>query len=170
MRYYKIAIIVALLVACGKKMRPLEKPFSSLPELAEYHLRCIETNDGACLNARLLTFTEFHRSVYSELPEAKDKIGNISEDVYWGWTLPDRKKAVKKLLENFGGKKLIGFTLGQPKKIMKLEGLRIHRDIPVTAEWFDSKENQRIFMTTPDFLKAVVEIDGGYKIWNMTYE
>ncbi len=155
-------------VACGKKVPPLAEPFGSVQELAEHHLRCIEANDGQCLNTRLLTFSEFRNSVYQQLPEAKD--GSIAENDYWGWTLPDRQKGTKKLFERFGGLKLIKMTVGQPKKILKLDGIRIHRDLPLYAEFLDKKENKTVTLINSEILKAVVEVNGGFKLWNIAYE
>jgi hypothetical protein len=117
---------------------------------------------------RLLTFSEFHKSVYQQLPEAKD--GSISETDYWGWTLPDRQKAVRKLFMNHGGQKLLSVTVGEPTKVLRLDGLKIHRDIPLTAEWLDEKTGKKNILSTRELLKAVVEIQGQYKLWNSNYE
>ncbi len=155
-------------VACGKKNIPLVQPFASVNEMAEHHLRCIEANDAQCLNSRLLNFKEFHDSVYSHLPEAKD--GSIAENDYWGWTLPDRQKAFKKLIERFGGLKLVSFSVGEPKKVLKLDGIRLHRDIHLYAEFFDAKENKKVTLASADVLKAVVEVNGDFKLWSTTYE
>ncbi len=157
-------------MACGKKNIPLNGAFDKVTALAEHQLRCLETNDVACFNRGLLTYQEFHDSVYQYLPEGKDKVANISEDVYWGWTLPDRKKAVKKLFEQFGGMKLVSFTVGTPKKILNLDSMKLHRDIPLDVEWLDAKQNKKAFIHSTEILKAVVEVNGQYKLWNMTYE
>jgi hypothetical protein len=165
----KIPIILLLIfVACGKKLPPLVEPFGTVEELTAHHLRCIEANDAKCINTRLLSYSEFHNSVYASLPEAKD--GTVSENDYWGWTLPDRQKAVRKLLMDFGGKKLVKVTVGEPSKILRLSGLKILRDIPVTAEWLDEKTGKKNVLVTRELLKAVVELNGQYKLWNLNYE
>lgn len=155
-------------VACGKKNIPLDQPFASIKNLAEHHLRCIEENSPQCLTGRLLTKQEFHNSVYQYLPEAKD--GTISESDYWGWTLPDRQKAFKKLFEQYGGMKLTKLTVGEPKKVLRLGGINVHRDIPLYAEFFDTRENKTVTLISSDILKAVVEVNGEFKLWNTTYE
>lgn len=161
-------ILLLIFVACGKKLPPLVEPFATVEELATHHLRCIEANDAKCINSRLLSYSEFHESVYQQLPEAKD--GTISEQDYWGWTLPDRQKAVRKLLMNYGGQKLAKVAVGEPVKILRLSGLKILRDIPVTAEWLDEKTGKKNVLVTREFLKAVIEINGQYKLWNLNYE
>lgn len=166
----KIITIIALtaFMACGKKAIPLKNGFASIEVLAEHHLNCIATNDTACLNSQLLSFAEFHSSVYPYLPEAKD--GSIAENDYWGWTLPDRQKAVKKLFERFGGKRPTSLKVGQPKKVMQLGPLKLHRDIPLSVVWTDEKSNKSETLSTSEILKAVVEIQGQYKLWNIMYE
>jgi hypothetical protein len=165
----KIAIILLLIfVACGKKLPALVEPFGTVEELTAHHLRCVEANDAKCINTRLLSYSEFHNSVYASLPEAKD--GTVSENDYWGWTLADRQKAVRKLLMNYGGQKLVKVTVGEPSKILRLSGLKILRDIPVTAEWLDEKTGKKNVLVTRELLKAVVELNGQYKLWNMNYE
>jgi hypothetical protein len=165
---HRIILTLIILLACGKKLPPLNEPFGSIQELAQHHLRCVEANDEKCLNARLLGFAEFHNSVYAQLPEAKD--GSISETDYWGWTLLDRQKAVRKLLMNYGGQKLLSVTVGEPTKVLRLDGLKIHRDIRLTAEWLDEKTGKKNILSTRELLKAVVEIQGKYKLWNSNYE
>lgn len=169
---HRIANILCILafVSCGKKVAPLHDPFTSLNALSEHHLHCIELNQIECLFGRLLSYKEFTTSVYASLPEGKDPVANISPDVYWGWILPDRKKGLKKLFERFGGMKLLNFTLGEPKKVMKLDGIRIHRDIPLTAEFFDAKGNKKHTLASSEILKAVVEVNGEFKLWNTNYE
>jgi hypothetical protein len=165
----EIAIILLLIfVACGKKLPPLVEPFGTVEELTAHHLRCIEANDAKCINTRLLSYAEFHNSVYASLPEAKD--GTVSENDYWGWTLADRQKAVRKLLMDFGGKKLLSFVTGEPTKVLRLEGVKILRDIPLTAEWLDEKTGKKSTLSTREILKAVVELNGQYKLWNSAYE
>ncbi len=161
-------ITLTVFMACGKKSIPLKNGYSSIEALAADHLNCIVANDAACLHSQLLSLAEFHNSVYPYLPEAKD--GSIAENDYWGWTLPDRQKAVKKLLERFGGSKFTSLRIGQPKKVLNLGPLKLHRDVPLYAIWTDEKSKNTETLSTSEILKAVVEINGEYKLWNMTYE
>jgi len=163
-------ILFLAFVACGKKVKPLDHPFADIQGLCEHHLRCIEANNRPCFERSLLTYKEFHDSVYQELPEAKDKVGNISEDVYWAWTLPDRKKSMRKLFDQFGGMKLLETRIGEPKKIIRLENIRLHRDIPVYAVFYSAKENKNVTLISSEIFKAVVEVNGQFKIWSSTYE
>lgn len=169
---YKLPLTLFILtfVSCGKKVPPLHDAFNTLNALAEHHLQCLELNQMECLSGRLLTYKEFTTSVYSSLPEGKDPVADISPDVYWGWILPDRKKGLKKLFERFGGMKLVGYSIGEPKKIMKLDAIRLHRDIPLQAEFLDIKENKKHSLSSSEILKAVVQIKDQYKLWNINYE
>ncbi len=169
---HRLSIILLILafVSCGKKVPPLNDPFESLKALTEHHLHCIELNQVECLSGRLLSYKEFTASIYASLPEGKDPVANISPDVYWGWILPDRKRGIKKLMERFGGMKLVNYTLGEPKRVMKLDGIKLHRDIPLFAEFLDAKDNKKHQLSSSEILKAVVEVDGSFKLWNLTYE
>jgi hypothetical protein len=165
-----IPVLILTFVSCGKKIPTLADAFNSVSALSEHHLHCIELNQIECLSNRLLSYKEFTDSVYASLPEGKDPVANISADVYWGWILPDRKKGLKKLFERFGGMKLVSYTLGEPKKIMKLDRINLQRDIPLQVEFFDMKEKKKHILTSSEILKAVVEVNGQFKLWNLTYE
>lgn len=164
----KILLLLTLFIACGKKLPPLKEGFASLDELAEYHLRCIETGDAECLEKRLLTFAEFRDSVYPVLPEAEQK--TVSLEDYWGWTFPDRRKAVKNYVSGFTGKRLAKFRVADAKKVLRYGRLKIHRDVLVIADWQDKTTGELNTIATRNLLKAVVELEGQFKIWNLVYD
>lgn len=164
----KYLTLILLFVACGKKLPPLKDGFASLEELAEYHLRCIELGDQGCLEKRLLSFTEFRDSVYPVLPEAKQNTVSLND--YWGWTLPDRQKAIKNYFSQFAGKKLLKFQLGDAKKVLKFGPLKIHRDVLIITDWLEKDQKNMQTYATRNLLKAVVELNGQFKIWNMVYD
>lgn len=170
MKKLTIAILITIIVACGRKAPPLSQGFSSIHDLVQYHLDCIQTNDQKCFEGRLISYQEFRNSVYPYLPEANKKVGGISEEDYWGWTLPDRIKATKALFTRFGGAPLVKFTIGVPKKTMNLGAIKLHRDIPLYADFRNPEKNTIHSMITTDFFKAVVEVNGQFKLLNMTYE
>lgn len=165
-----ILILTVSFLSCGKKTVPLTQPFESVKEMVEYHLRCIEKNDAKCFSERLLTYQEFQASVYKELPEGKDKVSNIDQNVYWGWILPDRKKSIKKLFERYGGTKILSYTIGEPKKTMQLDSIKLHRDVPIFVNFQDAKTGKTETLSSAEVFKAIVELNGKFKLWSMNYE
>jgi len=170
MKKLTLTILITIIVACGRKAPPLSKGFASAHELVQHQLNCIQTNDQKCFDAGLITYQEFKISVYPYLPEAKNAAGGISLEDYWGWTVPDRLKAKKALFTRFGGAPLVKFTIGEPKKNMNLGAIKLHRDIPLYADFRNPEKNTIYSMITTDFFKAVVEVNGQFKLLNMTYE
>lgn len=170
MKKLTLALTLLIIVACGRKAPPLSQGFGSIQDLVQYHLNCIQTNDQKAFEARLITQKEFHDSVYPYLPEANQKAGGVAEEDYWAWTIPDRMKATKALFTRFGGAPLVKFTVGDPKKIMKLGAIKLHRDIPIYADFRNPEKGTVHSMITSDFFKAVVEVNGEFKLLNLTYE
>jgi hypothetical protein len=159
---------LSLSLNCGRKIPSLKDGFASIRVVPEYQLAKLAENDKAGFEARLVSRQEFHDSVYQNLPEAKD--ASIDENVYWGWIQPDRLKSVKKIFEAYGGKKLLKFEVGEAKKVIKSGPMRIHRDISVYAE-FQAKDGKSIEkLNTSELFKAIVEVNGKFKLWNMNYE
>ncbi len=165
-----ILIVINALMVCGSKVTPLTGGFSSPKALVEYHLGCIAANDEKCFSSALLTRQEFRSSVYPYLPEAKEKGGGISEADYWAWTVPDRAKAVRAVFTRFGGARLVKVNIEKPRKIIDAGPIRILRDIPIFADFENPQTKTVHSMITTDLFKAVVEIQGKYKLWNSTYE
>lgn len=170
MKRLTLTLMLTIIVACGRKAPPLSQGFASMQELIQHQLNCIETNDQKCFDSALISYQEFKMSVYPFLPEAKKTTGSISLEDYWGWTVPDRIKATKALFARFGGAPLVKFTIGEPKKVMNLGAIRLHRDIPLYADFRNAEKQTIHSMITTDFFKAVVEVNGQFKLLNMTYE
>jgi hypothetical protein len=73
------------------------------------------------------------------------------------------------LFYDFGGKKLKKVTIGEPLKVLKEGSLTIWRDIRVSAE-FESESGNSIKLESADVFKAIVEVNGVFRHWNITYE
>lgn len=164
-----VIITVCFLVGCTK-VAPLKADFDSIRSVVDFHTAQIAANDSTAFTSRLVTAREFHDSIYSHLPEAKDASGRIDENVYWGWLMPDRLKSTKKIFAAYGGLKLTKLEIGEAKKVIKSGSIRIHRDIPVYAEFQDKDGKGIQKLNTTELFKAIVEVNGRFKLWNMNYE
>jgi len=167
----KLPLVIVFTLTSGCiHVPPLKDGFDSIESVAKFHLAQISANNANAFTARLVTRQEFHDSVYQHLPEATDDSGKITESDYWGWLIPDRMKSLKKIFAAFGGLKLIRFQLEAPKKVITTGRIRIHRDIAIHAE-FESHDGKTVQkLSSAELFKAVVEVRGQYKLWNMNYE
>jgi len=108
---------------------------------------------------------EFHDLLYPHLPEK----GTIPEADYWYMVHNDTIKSLAAAMDVFPGARLV--NIGNPAKKVQYGPLIIHRDIPVTVEFPSHVEGvPAIRKTYPDLFKAVVEINGVYRLWNFDFD
>ncbi len=108
---------------------------------------------------------EFHDLLYPHLPEK----GTIPEADYWFMVHNDTIKSLSAAMDVFPGARLV--DIGNPAKKVQYGSLVIHRDIPVTVEFPSRVEGVPATRKTyPDMFKAVVEINGVYRLWNFDFD
>ncbi|MCB1202361.1 MAG: hypothetical protein KDK41_17085 [Leptospiraceae bacterium] len=144
----------------------LDFGYTSIESLIIETFRVVKEQDEKTFDYIRLQDKEFKKLVYPYLPEAKQGITPVD---YWSWLVPDFIKGKKFLFEKMKSDiELV--SIGKPKKILQFGPIKLHRNIPVTLGRPDGRGGYKDTAVYDNIFTAIVEIDGLYRLFNMTVD
>jgi hypothetical protein len=141
----------------------LRSAASSPAELAERFLDAIAEGDLAAARRLLLTFDEYERYIWPELPEA-DPARNLNPAFVWEMTSIRGDAKLRGVIGNLGGRRLeleqLEFTGG----VQQFPGFRLHRSSRLQLrDETGELQSVRLF-------GSVVERDGQFRIFSFNFD
>jgi hypothetical protein len=129
--------------------------YSSANNLATAALKAIADSSSSELAALLVTKDIYRDVIWKTLPA--EEIGNMSVEMAWEWVARDSEKAIRRILLDYGGKKLTLKRVYEQHETKFYPAMRIIRGLRIVAE---DPSGELIDLK---LLNVVAEVDGLYK-------
>lgn len=176
LRAFGRAVLVSLLllvtISCQRDIL-LHQAYPTVQSLGRDLMQAASANSDTDWQKVFISAQEFQDLIYPHLPEASGP-GKIEAADYWAWIYLDILKSKKRLFQMLKGAEILSVETGEPKKILRQGRYRIWRDIPLKVKYRilekDGHSSGERELASREILKAVIEANGQFKLWNSTFE
>lgn len=160
------AIILFLTVSCKDRPAvPLNYGYPSYKKLVEEMSEMLAKRKETEFRSKLLTKTEFEKSVYSMLPESQQK-NPFPANEYWMMSIYNTDKALVNFYYKFRDSKSIQFKkMGEPQKVKRFGHTTVYNFVPV---YFSDESGRQVKLEK--LYSAIVCVEDSCRLWSVDVE